>query len=175
MSLWSGELLGKLVELNSKAMSGSQIAAEINKLFDTRFSRSAIIGARHRAGLTIPDRSTWSAEQRAAHSGGGYRRKEGSQRGKWQRVKLDAVVELYKDAPAIEDMFIPLSQRENLDGLTNKNCHWPVGDPRSAEFFFCGGKSVFGRPYCASHCKVAYVNPSRPNPNFRLAQFGVSL
>lgn len=167
MSLWSGELLEKLKEFNGAAMSGAQIAAEINRLFNTRFSRSAIIGARHRAGLTVPDRSTWSEEKLAAHRSGRRRAAE-SQRGKWYRVNLDAVVELYKDAPAIEDLFIPFSQRENLTGLTAKNCHWPVGDPRDKEFFFCGGKSVEGRPYCASHCKVAYVKPSRPNLNFRL-------
>ncbi len=174
MSLWSGKLLEKLKELNGRAMSSSQIAAEINRLFSGRFSRSAIIGARHRAGLTIPERSTWSAEQRAAYSGGGYRRKEGSQRGKWQRVKLEEAIELYKDAPSIEDMFIPFGQRENLYGLTANNCHWPVGDPRNAEFFFCGGKAVEGRPYCASHCRVAYVKPREINPNsFRLQSLSV--
>lgn len=165
MSLWSGELLDKLIELNGMAMSSSQIAAEINRLYDRDFSRSAIIGARHRAGLTIPDKSTWTAEQRAAHAGGGYRRKE---KHRPKRVSLRAITEIYKDAPAIEDMFIPYSQRQDIAGLTARNCHWPVGDPRSAEFFFCGGVAVRGRSYCASHCKMAYMPPTKPNPNFRL-------
>lgn len=180
MSVWSGELRDKLVELNAKAMSSSQIAREINALFNQSFSRSAIIGARHRAGLTIPDRSTWTVEQRMAYGGSGYRQKSAkpkdSQRGKWTRVRQAGVSLEYMDAPSIEDMAIPLEQRQTVMGLTRKNCHWPVGDPTSADFFFCGGAAVKGRPYCAGHCKVAYGNSVGPNPkSFRLPQWGTTV
>lgn len=38
-----------------------------------------------------------------------------------------------------------------------RSCQWPIGDPRSADFHFCGDQPMPGKPYCASHCSVAYV------------------
>jgi GcrA cell cycle regulator len=39
-------------------------------------------------------------------------------------------------------------------GLT---CCWPLGDPGTPGFHFCGGKPVPGKPYCAEHAQLAYV------------------
>ena len=49
-----------------------------------------------------------------------------------------------------------MSQRLSLLELNEATCHWPVGDPSSPEFFFCGGKALTGLPYCAHHSRVAY-------------------
>ena len=40
--------------------------------------------------------------------------------------------------------------------LTEETCRWPIGDPGSSEFFFCGGNALTGLPYCAYHSRVAY-------------------
>ena len=58
--------------------------------------------------------------------------------------------------PIAFDNVVPMSQRLSLLELTEATCHWPVGDPGSSDFFFCGGKSVAGLPYCAHHSRVAY-------------------
>jgi GcrA cell cycle regulator len=34
-------------------------------------------------------------------------------------------------------------------------CKWPIGDPSSDEFTFCGRRASEG-PYCAEHARVAY-------------------
>ena len=34
-------------------------------------------------------------------------------------------------------------------------CKWPIGDPSSAEFTFCGARASEG-PYCVNHAQVAY-------------------
>lgn len=36
-------------------------------------------------------------------------------------------------------------------------CCWPIGEPGTPEFHFCGADAVTGRPYCAEHVQVAYV------------------
>lgn len=36
-------------------------------------------------------------------------------------------------------------------------CHWPVGEPGSSEFSFCGKPAAAGKPYCAEHCNAAYI------------------
>ena len=64
-------------------------------------------------------------------------------------------VELEPD-PIAHDNVVPMSQRLSLLELNEATCHWPIGDPSSSEFFFCGGKALTGLPYCAHHSRVAY-------------------
>ena len=40
-------------------------------------------------------------------------------------------------------------------------CCWPIGDPRSEDFHFCGAKISDGRPYCEEHCAIAYTTSNR--------------
>jgi GcrA cell cycle regulator len=37
-----------------------------------------------------------------------------------------------------------------------QGCLWPIGDPRTADFHFCGEDPAPGRPYCMGHCAMAY-------------------
>jgi GcrA cell cycle regulator len=39
-------------------------------------------------------------------------------------------------------------------GLT---CCWPLGEPGTKEFRFCGDEPVAGKPYCQQHAALAYV------------------
>jgi len=41
--------------------------------------------------------------------------------------------------------------------LSNQRCMWPVGHPGDGDFHFCGERALVGKPYCATHCSVAYV------------------
>lgn len=41
------------------------------------------------------------------------------------------------------------------------HCRWPIGDPRSPDFRFCGCQSVEGLPYCPDHARIAYQTVSR--------------
>ena len=38
------------------------------------------------------------------------------------------------------------------------SCQWPIGDPQEKEFHFCEAITVAGKPYCKSHCDVAYID-----------------
>ena len=44
--------------------------------------------------------------------------------------------------------------------LDQEKCHWPIGDPGQPDFFFCGGKTNTGTPYCGYHGRVAYQPPA---------------
>jgi len=48
-----------------------------------------------------------------------------------------------------------------LSALTSDMCSWPIGDPGTAGFRFCGRSAVTGKPYCAEHCSIAYVKVSK--------------
>lgn len=38
-------------------------------------------------------------------------------------------------------------------------CCWPIGDPKTKSFRYCGEPADLGRPYCAEHISIAYVRP----------------
>jgi GcrA cell cycle regulator len=40
--------------------------------------------------------------------------------------------------------------------LRENMCRWPMGDPTTPEFRFCGMKTDTGQPYCSYHCRIAY-------------------
>lgn len=46
--------------------------------------------------------------------------------------------------------------RLNLMELTERTCKWPVGDPATDDFWFCGLPSQTGKPYCEAHVGVAF-------------------
>ena len=67
------------------------------------------------------------------------------------------------------DANIPRRRRRALLELTDDTCRWPVGDPSSSRFFFCGARAAHNKPYCAEHCARAYRRPRAPPENARAA------
>ena len=43
-----------------------------------------------------------------------------------------------------------------MANLKPNQCRWPIGDPDSEHFHFCGETVFVGKPYCYEHCKQAY-------------------
>jgi len=48
------------------------------------------------------------------------------------------------------------AKKLTLMELTERTCKWPIGDPATDEFWFCGLPSVAGKPYCEAHVSVAF-------------------
>lgn len=48
------------------------------------------------------------------------------------------------------------SKRLSVMELTERTCKWPVGDPATDDFWFCGLPSQTGKPYCEAHVSVAF-------------------
>lgn len=59
-------------------------------------------------------------------------------------------------APQAAELFIPVDKRLNLLQLNEHTCKWPIGDPLTPDFYFCGGHSDEGKPYCEFHSRRAY-------------------
>jgi len=43
--------------------------------------------------------------------------------------------------------------------LGSRSCCWPIGEPGTAGFRFCGAEPMAGKPYCTEHAALAYVKP----------------
>jgi GcrA cell cycle regulator len=48
------------------------------------------------------------------------------------------------------------ARRLTLMELTERTCKWPIGDPATDDFWFCGLPSLPGTPYCEAHVGVAF-------------------
>jgi GcrA cell cycle regulator len=134
---WTDERVALLTKLWADGLSASQIAAELGGI-----TRNAVIGKVHRLGLSGRAKSPSSTAPRprkARSSGHMMRVPRASMRGN------TALAYDYQEEPEPE-----------LLQLTEKTCHWPIGDPGSTDFFFCGGESADDQPYCTFHARVAY-------------------
>lgn len=48
------------------------------------------------------------------------------------------------------------AKKLTLMELTERTCKWPVGDPATQDFWFCGLPVQQGKPYCEAHVGVAF-------------------
>jgi GcrA cell cycle regulator len=161
---WTDERVEILKKLWSEGFSASQIAAELGGI-----TRNAVIGKVHRLGL--------SGRAKPAAPAGRPRKPRGqSQMLRVSRPSTRGNTALaqaleFESEPDLEplDNVIPLGQRRTLLELNEETCRWPIGDPGNPDFFFCGGQSVTGLPYCSYHSRVAYqpVNMRRDRRPFR--------
>ena len=59
-------------------------------------------------------------------------------------------------APSRSNVVVLDDQRVTIMMLTEQSCRWPIGDPGSEGFSFCGKRSETGIPYCGHHARIAY-------------------
>ena len=129
----------------------SQIAGELGSI-----TRNAVIGKVHRLGLSGRAKSPASASPRS-------RKPRSHQMLRVSRPAIRGNTALahafeydLEPEPELIDNVIPIGQRRTLLELTEETCRWPIGDPGTADFFFCGGQSMTSLPYCSYHSRVAY-------------------
>ena len=54
-----------------------------------------------------------------------------------------------------ESVVVPMSLRVTIIELKESMCRWPLGDPATSEFRYCGSPAASG-PYCGYHGGLAY-------------------
>jgi GcrA cell cycle regulator len=55
-----------------------------------------------------------------------------------------------------ETVVVPMSLRVTIVELKESMCRWPLGDPTSGDFRYCGSPAPGVGPYCTHHGKMAY-------------------
>lgn len=154
---WSDDRTDQLKKLWNDGLSASQIAAELGHI-----TRNAVIGKVRRLGLTgrLPGVSRAAAPRpRPAPA---HARRATQIRKLVDRPIPEAIQEIVQPLAAAD---IPAAQRCGISQLTDRCCHWPVGDPGKPGFFFCGGAALADGPYCAHHARIAYQPNTRRTPD----------
>ena len=155
---WTDERAELLRKLWSEGLSASQVAAELG----AGITRNAVIGKIHRLGLAERAKTVVSSRPRVAST-------VPVVNGNVALAYAPQALVVARSRPE-EEVVIPMSERVTLMELRESTCRWPMGDPTTSEFRFCGGPSpVGGGPYCAYHARVAY-QPSQERRRIRADQ-----
>ena len=166
---WTEERVELLKKLWMEGFSASQIAAELGD----GVTRNAVIGKVHRLKLSARAKPTSSSPARhqaprpaarrlaptaPSHSSAVVKQRSMMRTGVAGATALAAVPEVETEvyvAPAVQELFIPEDKRLTLLQLNEHTCKWPIGDPLTQDFYFCGQHSNDGRPYCEFHSRRA--------------------
>jgi GcrA cell cycle regulator len=152
---WTDERVELLKKLWADGLSASQIAGELGGI-----TRNAVIGKVHRLGLSGRAKAPSSALARPRKlraPSAALRMARPAVRGNTALARAMPAYELdISPEPELLENIVPIGQRCTLLELSDSKCRWPIGDPGTPEFFFCGGKPVGELPYCAYHARAAY-------------------
>lgn len=161
---WTDERIEELRKLWADGLSASQIANTLGGV-----SRNAVIGKIHRLGLSGRVKAARASARRPAAapaSAPAPRPKQVTQ----PRVMavgstVVKVVEREQFQPAPEPVvaaaIVSLHEGVTLIDLKHSSCRWPVGDPSSDEFRYCGAHTGAGDTYCAAHADIAFPARTR--------------
>lgn len=160
---WTDERVERLRELWAEGLTASQIATSLGGV-----SRNAVIGKVHRLGLSNRSGTEKQPEPEAeAEEPVELKKKEAA-------APAEAPVEEPKaqaEEPTIEqseqeDVINPVmalaaeversARKLSLLELNERTCKWPIGDPSTDDFYFCGLPCAVDKPYCSAHVAVAY-------------------
>lgn len=64
--------------------------------------------------------------------------------------------EISPEALATQREIEKQAKKLTLMELTERTCKWPIGDPATEDFWFCGLPVQAGKPYCEAHVNVAF-------------------
>src|SRR5215831_13067232 len=138
---WTDERVETLKKLWLDGLSASQIAKQLGGV-----TRNAVIGKVHRLGLS--GRATPSQPQRPS-----FKTPRPARPAHAPSLAPRRIAPAIPEPPPVYYVEEPGSA--TVLTLGAHMCKWPIGDPSSDNFTFCGRRTGEG-PYCHEHAQVAY-------------------
>lgn len=177
---WTDDRVELLKKMWGEGQSASQIAKELGGV-----TRNAVIGKVHRLGLSNRSGTTSSTDKTEAKSGTSPKAAKPKVSTKPAAKPAPKAEPAPAPTPVVTRIkpIIPAGQplppqpslneidpvalakvnevekkakKLSLMELTERTCKWPVGDPATSDFWFCGLPVQSGKPYCEAHVGVAF-------------------
>lgn len=178
---WTDERVELLKKMWGEGQSASQIAKELGGV-----TRNAVIGKVHRLGLSNrtapgaapagkPDPKPEAKPKPAATAAAAPSPAPAAPEPKTESAKpptpparkqiipagqplppQPSANEISPEALAKVNEVEKKAKKLSLMELTERTCKWPVGDPATDDFWFCGLPVKAGKPYCEAHVGVAF-------------------
>jgi GcrA cell cycle regulator len=156
---WTDERVELLKKLWLEGLSASQIAKQLGGV-----TRNAVIGKVHRLGLS--GRAAPSQPSRPAFKAPRPPRPMAQPAPR----RLEA-----RPAPMPAPVyFVEEPGSATVLTLGAHMCKWPIGDPSTDSFTFCGRVSEAEGPYCVNHARIAY-QPQQPRKRSGATELARSL
>jgi GcrA cell cycle regulator len=164
--LWTEEAIEVLKTLALEGRSARMIAEALGAP-----SRAAVIGKANRVGIKLnggaggaaPARTTGGAERprpAAIPRSKSLSCKDGSKPISCKAALVPAPPPQPRKARWIfAEAEVGEMRRVGFAEIREANCRWPLGDPLSDDFAYCGLQPAPGHSYCAGHCRMAYQGP----------------
>lgn len=157
---WTDDRVELLKRLWADGLSASRIANEMGG----GITRNAVIGKVHRLGLSGRDKKKGSTTPRPRKKSAEKHPSLSFEKNPQPKIKTEAEkarkpVERQNfsyDYHSLPPSEMPDCKRVTIMELNDSMCRWPLGDPVSPDFRFCGGDALTGLPYCPYHCAMAY-------------------
>lgn len=147
---WTDDRVSTLKKLWLDGLSASQIAKQLGGV-----TRNAVIGKVHRLGLS--GRASPSQPARPAFKA------PRPPRPAIQTQPAPRRVEIIQPQPvqAVAPQPLAVHRHEEPGSATVLTlgahmCKWPIGDPATEGFSFCGRRTGEDGPYCSEHARIAY-------------------
>ena len=156
---WTEDRVETLKKLWADGLSASQIAKQLGGV-----TRNAVIGKVHRLGLSgraapsqptrrpAPQRAAARKPKPAAPAPASVKPAAAAKPSALREIKSAAAA---PRAPQ-EAQRLPSGEYATVLTLREGMCKWPIGDPASGEFRFCGRHAGVGNAYCEAHAQMAY-------------------
>ena len=162
---WTDERVELLKKLWQDGLSASQIAKQLGGV-----TRNAVIGKVHRLGLS--GRATPSKPARTVFKAPRPARPVSAGPSAPRRIA---------EPLAMAPQPAPVRYVDETPGtatvltLGAHMCKWPIGDPSSDGFTFCGRRAGENGPYCVEHARVAYQPQIKKGKRSEVADLARSL
>jgi GcrA cell cycle regulator len=155
--MWTEAAIETLRQLALEGKSASSIAAALGAP-----SRNAVIGKANRIGVKLTG-NVRSSAPRAPRASTGRPRRPAIARtdcASCRRAVVPALPRERKPAWLCAEAEIGEMLKVGFEDIGEGACRWPLGDPTSEDFVYCGVETAKGRSYCAGHCRMAYRPPN---------------
>ncbi len=159
---WTEDRVETLSKLWADGLSASQIAKLLGGV-----TRNAVIGKVHRLGLSGRVKTSKPAKRAPRTTTAKTRTTAPSM------PRMPRRTAIIPSPVPIEAKKLPSGEFATIMTITDHMCKWPLGDPSTSDFRFCGRSADKGDPYCKAHSQVAYQPARRrgvPSPAIAAAQ-----
>ncbi len=157
---WTDERVETLKKLWQEGHSASQIAKQLGGV-----TRNAVIGKVHRLGLSgraapsQPTRPLYKPARPPRPAVSQAQSPHSAAHATAHTAPVARRTEPVISRPVISTPVVPYIEEPGTATVLTlgaKMCKWPIGDPSSDSFSFCGRRSDDGTPYCVEHARLAY-------------------
>ena len=148
---WTDERVETLKRMWSEGQSASQIAKELGGV-----TRNAVIGKVHRLGLSNREEGEAEAPPAEPPAPVAFTNRRPIVPAGQPLPPQPSANEISPEALANVREIEKKARKLTLMELTERTCKWPIGDPATEKFWFCGLPSQPGKPYCEAHVSVAF-------------------